>query len=197
VLYAGDSITVIGYPKYLQKLLGDNYRVNNFGVSGATMLKNGDKPYWSFDNFKAAVASNPNIVVIMLGTNDAKSFNWVHGANYSGDYTTMIDIFAALPSKPSIFICTPAPIYNVHKSSHDFNIRQQNVNEVIVPEVRAIAAANNKVVGLIDVFEATGGLGLKYPSWFMDDGVHPNEDGTSSIATAVHNSIKAAQNTVI
>ena len=55
VACVGDSITYgsgipdrehNSYPAQLQKLLGDGYEVRNFGVSGATLLKNGDKPYW-------------------------------------------------------------------------------------------------------------------------------------------------------
>src|SRR6478609_560461 len=51
----GDSITegsglsspsTESYPARLQKLLGTNYNVRNFGVSGRTLLKQGDFPYW-------------------------------------------------------------------------------------------------------------------------------------------------------
>lgn len=52
---AGDSITegaglsnpsTQSYPARLQKLLGTNYNVRNFGGSGRTLLKKGDFPYW-------------------------------------------------------------------------------------------------------------------------------------------------------
>ena len=51
----GDSITagvgvtypnVDSYPARLQSLLGTNYLVGNYGLSGATLLKQGDMPYW-------------------------------------------------------------------------------------------------------------------------------------------------------
>src|SRR5579863_8364775 len=49
----GDSITAgLGvatgksYPSQLQALLGDKWQVQNFGVSGRTLLKKGDHPYW-------------------------------------------------------------------------------------------------------------------------------------------------------
>jgi len=49
----GDSITQgagaksgQSYPAQLQALLGDGYKVGNFGVSGRTLLKKGDFPYW-------------------------------------------------------------------------------------------------------------------------------------------------------
>lgn len=40
------------------------------------MLKKGDNPYWRTGPLKQALASQPAIVVLMLGTNDAKYANW-------------------------------------------------------------------------------------------------------------------------
>lgn len=57
--------------------------VSNFGNSGKTMLKKGlcfasggDCSYWNQPTWPAVLASEPDIVTIMLGTNDAKEFNW-------------------------------------------------------------------------------------------------------------------------
>src|SRR4051812_29307883 len=74
VACVGDSITQgVGaakgesYPAQLQKLLGDGWEVLNFGVSGRTLLKKGDHPYWSEKAYENALASKPNAVIIMLG----------------------------------------------------------------------------------------------------------------------------------
>ena len=57
----GDSITFgagvknrgeNNYPLQLEKMLGNNYQVKNFGVNGATILKKGDKPYWKLGAYK-------------------------------------------------------------------------------------------------------------------------------------------------
>ena len=40
-----DMASAYGYPAELQKILGNDYWVKNFGVSGRTMLKKGDQPY--------------------------------------------------------------------------------------------------------------------------------------------------------
>ena len=61
------------YPSVLARMLGDNYWVKNFGVSARTMLNKGDHPYMNEPAYKNALAFNPNIVVIKLGTNDSKS----------------------------------------------------------------------------------------------------------------------------
>ena len=81
------------YPSVLGRLLGDKYWVKNFGVSARTMLNKGDRPYMKEQAYQQALAFNPNIVVIKLGTNDSKSFNWVHKADFIKDTQTMIDAF--------------------------------------------------------------------------------------------------------
>jgi len=70
VYYAiGDSITFgagirdrasKSYPAQLGKLLGAGYEVRNFGNSGSTMLKKGDKPFWKQRQWAATLAFNPN-----------------------------------------------------------------------------------------------------------------------------------------
>ena len=84
----------------------------NFGAGGRTMLKNGDNPYWTTGPLKQALASKPGIVVLMLGTNDAKFRNWgpLH-AEFPVDYKSMIDAFAALTPKPEIYLMVPPPLY--------------------------------------------------------------------------------------
>ncbi|HEX6984910.1 MAG TPA: GDSL-type esterase/lipase family protein, partial [Planctomycetaceae bacterium] len=68
VACVGDSITFgsgveererNSYPAVLGRLLGERYEVRNFGVSGATLQKRGDKPYWTLDAFKDVSAFNP------------------------------------------------------------------------------------------------------------------------------------------
>jgi len=58
------------YPAQLQQLLGEAYEVENFGHSGATVLKNGHKPYYTKEAYKNSIAFEPNIVIIHLGLND-------------------------------------------------------------------------------------------------------------------------------
>ena len=120
VACVGDSITFgagikdrknDNYPVVLGRSLGERFEVRNFGVSGATLLKDGDFSYWKTPAFKAATEFDPHVVVIKLGTNDTKPQNWKHADEYAADYEAMIDHFAALPAKPKIWLCSPAPVY--------------------------------------------------------------------------------------
>jgi acyl-CoA thioesterase-1 len=68
VACVGDSITQgagtkgRSYPSQLQKLLGDKWEVGNFGVSGRTLLRKGDFPYWNEKAYQNALAFKPDVV---------------------------------------------------------------------------------------------------------------------------------------
>ena len=110
----GDSITYGAairdranhcYPKVLGDLLGKGYTVRNYGVNGATLLKNGDRPYWKLGAFKQATDFGPNVVILKLGTNDTKPQNWGKvGKEYEADLRAMVIHFKSLPTKPTIFM---------------------------------------------------------------------------------------------
>jgi lysophospholipase L1-like esterase len=78
------------YPAQLGRMLGDRYVVSNFGVSGTTMLKKGDSPYWDTEAYKKALASEPEIVFIDLGGNDSKAVNRRHMDEFVKDACEMI-----------------------------------------------------------------------------------------------------------
>jgi lysophospholipase L1-like esterase len=182
----GDSITFgagikdrkqNNYPVQLQKILGDTYTVHNFGVNAATLLKNGNKPYWKLNQFKAAQELQPDIVVIKLGTNDTKPDNWKHKDEYQPDYLEMIAIFQKLESKPKVYICTPAPVVGER-----WGISDKTVREEVIPLIHKIA--ERAEVSIIDLYSP-----LKDKPELMPDQVHPNAEGAGIIAKTVAASI--------
>jgi len=186
VACVGDSITYgasikdrenNNYPVVLGRSLGEKFEVRNFGVSGATLLKKGDFSYWDRPAFKAATQFNPHVVVIKLGTNDTKPQNWKHAADYAVDYEAMIDHFAALPAKPKIWLCSPAPVYQTR-----WGISEKSVVEEVIPKVRALA--KRKGLPLIDLYTALSGKPEMFP-----DKIHPNAAGARVMAGAVEAAI--------
>ncbi len=181
VACVGDSITWgwglsnrnhESYPAVLQTLLGSQYIVMNCGTSGCTMLKRGDMPYWNDANLGASTEFKPDIVVIILGSNDAKPQNWSHKSDFITDYHSMIEHYRGLGAR--VYIASPPPVYHGGR----FGITPAVVNDQIVPLVRQVAANAN--VKLIDVFTALSGK----PGYFPDT-VHPNADGSRLIAQTV------------
>jgi lysophospholipase L1-like esterase len=178
----GDSITQLSqWPQKLGTLLGAGYAATNYGVSGTTLLKKGDSPYWSTTAFTQSHADNPDIVVIMLGTNDSKPFNWnAHEAEFVGDYEALIDSYTALPSHPKVYLnlCPPA-------GTNGYMIDGTVIANEILPLIKQIATA--KGVSTIDVYDAFGGAHLD-PSLYgsATDLVHPNDKGGMVIAQTVY-----------
>ena len=81
----GDSITwgftllnpwKQSYPALLQERLGKEYEVHNFGYNDASARFDADTPYVSKRVYRESLAWNPDIVLLMLGTNDTKTRNW-------------------------------------------------------------------------------------------------------------------------
>ena len=187
VACVGDSITYgagikdrknMNYPKQLGKLLGKEYEVRNFGNSGSTMLKKGDKPYWKQKEFKAALEYAPNIVIIKLGTNDTKPQNWKHGAEYSVDYKAMISSFKNLSSKPKVYICLPVPVVKTR-----WGITNEIVIKEIIPAIRKVSdQTKSEIIDLNTPFKGKNEL--------IPDFVHPNVAGATIIAKTVRNCIK-------
>lgn len=165
------------YPSVLARMLGDNYWVKNFGVSARTMLNKGDHPYMNEPAYKNALAFNPNIVVIKLGTNDSKSFNWKYKADFMKDAQTMIDAFKGLPSQPKIYLCYPSKAYLTGDGINDDIISKE-----IIPMIKKLAKKND--LSVIDLHTAMDGMPELFP-----DRIHPNEKGAQVMAKAVYQSI--------
>ena len=189
----GDSITYgysiknrtkDSYPAQLGRMLCENgtprgvshcgWQVSNFGVSGATLLKKGDLPYWNQQAFKDALAYNPNVVIIKLGTNDTKPQNWKFKDQFTTDCAEMIDRFVELPSKPRIWMCKPVPAYGER-----WGISETIIKNELIPLIKQ--TARNKFVPVIDLY---GPLSNK-PELFPDQ-IHPNAEGAYDMAKEIY-----------
>jgi len=179
----GDSITagvhssggVHTYPGQLQQMLDQQYpgkyAVTNLGACGSTMMKGADSPYWKRPQYTTLTGNKWDILIIMLGTNDAKDagshgpHNWPHnctGADalscpYAVDYLAMIELVKTLGTAenptPTIYTAIPPPL--MQQGAYGMN--QTVINDVLpalVPKINAAANINTKI---IDVFSALGG----------------------------------------
>lgn len=178
VACVGDSITEItGYPSLLQSMLGENYTVGNFGVTGSTVLLNSWKPYMNQTQFENAEAFQPNIVVIMLGTNDDLKELEQYNETFEDDYTKLISSFQQLQSNPQILIANSPPIFS---NSSDLN--PSYLADTIIPQTADLA--DKMSLPLIDVYNSFG----NHTDYFAD-GVHPNSQGAELIASDVCDTI--------
>ena len=189
VACVGDSITVgarastpaMTYPALLGARLGAAYDVHNFGVGGTTLMRSGDAPYVNRPQYDASGAFAPDLVVIMLGTNDSKPPNWSKSAGFDADYQALVKDYAMLPSHPRMFVVLPPPCFG----TNPYNISAANIENGVVPAIRKVAAETG--ASLIDVFAALGNDAADFP-----DNVHPNDAGNAKIAGAVYLALTAA-----
>jgi lysophospholipase L1-like esterase len=189
VACVGDSITygyglmhrdTESYPAVLGRLLGADYEVRNFGVSGATLLKGGSFPYWQHPAFQAATDFAAQIVIIKLGTNDAATRNWqAHGPEFAADAAAFLAHFRDLPSKPAIWVCLPMPVFG---PTH-------TVVNGPRPEIRRILADTAQAAGgrVIDAFTPFAGHAEMFA-----DGLHPDAAGAALLAKTVAGALKSA-----
>lgn len=166
------------YPAQLQRMMGDQYEVRNFGVSGRTLLRKGDHPYWKEKAFQEAQQWNPDVVVIMLGTNDTKSWNWKYGNEFGQDYEDLLETFKHLSSHPKIWAALPVPVFGRNK----YGIRD-SVIKVEIPIIRKLA--RKEKVHVMNLYKALKPYGKDF-----FDGVHPDKTGAYYLAKAVYKSIK-------
>lgn len=82
----------------------------NFGLSGRTMLSNTAKPYFKEALAKKSFAVEPDIVLIMLGTNDSRDDYW-QPKRYQKEYLAAIKRYQRLKSHPKIYIMIPPRVF--------------------------------------------------------------------------------------
>ena len=172
-----DNPTVNAYPIVLGRLLGTNYQTRNFGVSGRTLLRKGDFPYWNEAAFRNATNYAPDIVTIKLGTNDSKPQNWKYKDQFGRDLSDMIDVFANLPSHPRVFVCLPVPAYGLQ-----FDINPDIIKNEIIPIIKQVA--KQKGATTVDLYTPLSGRPDLLP-----DLIHPNAAGAAIIASTLHGAI--------
>ena len=178
VACVGDSITEGSeYPSDLQWLLGAYYSVGNFGASGSTVSLSSQEPYMDQTAFQKAKEFQPNIVVIMLGTNDAHSDVQQYNESFENDYKKLVVSFQELESKPQILVVKPPQIFN-----SSGNLSPTYFSENLIPHIENLA--NELNLPIIDVYTALGNH-LDY----YTDGVHPNSEGSALIAFKVYDAI--------
>jgi sialate O-acetylesterase len=165
------------YPAKLAAKLGDGFEVRGFGVSGATLLARGTRPYVDQAAYREALAFKPQVVVIMLGTNDTNQKTWPdHKSEFVSDYLKLIKAFRDVDKSVRIWICLPVPLFRDRGKPWDTDAI---LNGEVVPKIKEVSReANVQLIDLNSEFAKSEQL--------LPDGVHPNAEGAELMATAVH-----------
>ena len=205
----GDSITFglmatdpqISYPSVLQQLIGEAYRVGNFGKSGATVISDYEEvvnrylPYLKTPEYAAALMSEPDIVVVMLGMNDGNPthhFNEENGGAisenylnlYKETYQKLLDNIRSLPQKPQIYMAKTTAMKRVvgEKFSEDY-IKNFNENLKKIRQVQEQIAKEQNIT-LIETVNDRENLE------FYQDGCHLSDAGYEQLASVIAKILK-------
>lgn len=201
----GDSITFghrasapeCSYPAVMQRLLGEAYTIKNFGKSGATVIADYDydenrthNPYLKSFEYAAAMASDPDIVVLMLGMNDGNPthcFNAIHGGAISEDYLElyeetlckMLEGFRDLPSAPKLFLGRTSAMRRVAGKSFSADYIYY-----FTENLKKIRKVQEKLAQLYQVPLIDTLSGMDDPAYYCD-GVHLTDAGYAKLAAII------------
>ena len=140
---------------------------------------------WRIDQIHAAVAGwlrayRPNVVLLLIGTNDVLQERDV--ANAPARLGALLDRIHASRPSVKLVVSTIPPL-----ADPDDNAQAATYNAAIRPLVRSRAAKGRPI------FFVDGGRRLALAQ--LDDGVHPNASGYSSLADSWRAGITAALRT--
>jgi lysophospholipase L1-like esterase len=149
--------------------------VGNFGVSGSTVSIDGKIAYMKQEAFLKAEHFEPELVVIMLGTNDANC-EIANDTDITSDYMQLVDAFENLSSNPDILVVKSPPIYSDY-SGYNNTFLTTNV----IPTITMVADELNLTT--VDVYSVMN------DSSYFNDGIHPNSEGADIIANTIYGAV--------
>lgn len=171
------------YPVLLQQMLGDAYEVENFGKSGATLLRHGHRPYNEQEEYRKAIAFGAEIVVVHLGLNDTDPRNWPNYRDeFEQDYRQLIDsLTAAAPGGKlkKLVVCLMTPIFHGHprfeSGTRDWHAEIQDA---------ICRVAQHYGIEPLDIHTP-----LHCRPDLFPDNLHPNAEGARILASTVYGGI--------
>lgn len=177
----GDSITKgftllfpkrDSYPSLLQKYLGRKAEVRNFGKVDASARFDADTPYVRKRQYRQSIEWQPDIVLLMLGSNDTKRRNW-DPAIFRRDYRRIVKSYMELPSRPKIVLVAPPGVFKLF-GIPVLGLYPETLENGVRPAIHEIA----EELGLpcIDLKDAIPDGRMRF------DGVHPQRRGTKLMA---------------
>ncbi|TCD46242.1 esterase [Streptococcus sp. X16XC17] len=181
VATVGDSLTygyglndrnIEAYPSILADKLGSRYQVHNFGLSGRSLQTTSDFPYFEEDNAKLSLLSEPDMVVVMIGSNDSRGPYW-NKERFTVEYRQMVERYQSLVSQPDVFVVVPPFVPTSRFGLNNAIIKEEL--QVIIPQIAEEVGAHS-----INLYPLTEGH-LEYYS----DGLHLNYSGNQIIAEEI------------
>ena len=161
-----------------------------------------DRSYWGTPELQLALSSHPHIVVVQFGTNDvAVEEEWDEDA-FRRDYGDLLAAFTRLPSRPSIYVCVPPPLYETDEGCDGDGKDEDKPRRcwfkpmlnTVLPDIVRDIARKAGATAVIDNLAALGGPELARPDAVNGDLLHPTDLGYLAIAHEVAYTISLHEN---
>ncbi len=165
------------YPAALQRMLGEGWKVDNWGVSGSCASTDNKNMYMKNSTYPKVKASHPDVVTIFLGHDDARKPNQGGMGNFAAGLTQMVQDLKAENSNVKILLITPTAPFTTAWDNDDNVIKTQ-----VIPAIKAVAEKEN--VQFLDAYPLTAGKRSYFP-----DGIHPDANGAGLLAQAIYKAI--------
>lgn len=171
------------YPAQLQALLGPDFVITNAGASGTTVVFGaGTNQYYGSAKYNLSMSSNPDMVLMFVGSNDATNDNWYrtdinYPEKFKSCYKALLEGYLNLSTRPTVVMCYP---YNVYTGDG----RPTIVPNHVIPILNEIAAEYG--CPILDLYTPT-----TWENWceLMPDALHPNDQGYAIVAKAAYDFI--------
>ena len=192
----GDSLTAghnwanESYPTKLAGMVDENYVVENCGVNGISITgyggswKNPNMRYIKQDVYQKSVNFKPDILAIMLGTNDATEWSKAE-PTFEDEYRILLDSYIEqFPLAKYIMMVSPPVV-----SPNQFGIPNDEIRDYVNPIQRDLAAEYYfDILDLREEFEDTPDYQTKFLR--PNDDVHFTVEGAEYVAGRVWDLIK-------
>ena len=164
------------YPAILQELLDADYEVRNFGCNGASVRCDADLPYVETLAYRESCAWNPDIVLLMLGSNDCTPLDW-DAVAFRHDYERIVASYCELPSRPRLILIAPIRMFRVMGMTFG-GLSPEILEKGVRPVIREVAGeCGLQCLDLVDLFT---------DARYCYDGVHPNAEGVRLMGEAIY-----------
>lgn len=202
----GDSITYgariddrehHSYPARLQEHLGEEFLVENFGQSGATLRRGADQAYLEEQEYVEAVSFMPDVLVVQLGTNDTflnrERPNWVSGHDFGADLRALVEPFErSCPDLRVLVLAPPRVASEAPGLTADAAAEVEAQKPRLVELRRALRFAAREEIRYEFV-----DLSLELTTEDYADGYHPTPFGADRIARRVATAIESEHETAL
>ncbi|MDA3958231.1 GDSL-type esterase/lipase family protein [Oceanispirochaeta sp.] len=133
------------YPAQLGRRLSHPYEVMNFGINGACATWGDD--FYLNNSYEEILNWDPQIIVIMLGSNDTKKNNWISSNAYILGLENIIETIRT--PGDSVILMTPPPC-----GLNAFGIHDTPIRTVLIPALESYS--DNAGYPLVDIYSEFG-----------------------------------------